>query len=423
MSKVIVFALDGCTYSIVKHLKIPFFEMLAETGRIGDMETVPPANTTIGWSSFYTGKNPAKTGIFNITEGDTLASTFQQSRSGVDSPALWDVIGNEGLKSIVFNMPVTYPALPMNGVLLSSFDTKGDAWCYPYELKEKIEKHWTPNEKPLSDYSTPDTLFNDLWQKAGNEANVFASLLEQTSWDLAIVTFLELDRISHALMNRGDPTTQLLVKQMYMRVGDMCMKLWNLVKDEDVTCVVVCDHGMMPTNSGFFINSYLYDTGLLELQSDKAPIFDAYGDDLPISMVNFKDSNAWTEGLGGIVLKNDDHLDDVVGFLKEYIDPFSEKNVFADVLPREKVWNGKYLDKMPRLLAFPADGFEVHWSNVTKDLMRLNRNYSDHKLTDGYYAISSMDVEDKPANILEISATILDLLNVKVPKDFDKKPL
>jgi len=421
MTRVLVFALDGCAYSMFNLLKdqSPFFKEIAENSRYGEMTTVAPATTSMGWPAFYTGKNSGKTGNFRRERGSGLLKAFSQSRNGVDGDALWDILTREGMKSAVFNMPFTYPAKELNGILISSFDS-GDDWIYPKHLKEKVTEHWVPQEDPPED---KDAMFTYWWKRIEAEHGVASALLEGGNWDLGIITFLELDRIQHKLMNSDDPLDHIMVIEIYKKIARACMDLWEQHRDAEV--VVVCDHGMRPTNAAFHLNSYFWKEGWLKIEPIAEKILNNYTDGKsPIARAAiFEDSIAWSPGFGAIVLEDQSIRGEIISFLKEYTDPLHERPVFDDVLPREKVWSGKYLDQMPDLIAMPAPGYEVHRTDIAPSLMESHKYYTDHDLKNGLYAISGLSPEEKPAHLLDIAPTILKMLGVKVPNDFDRRGL
>lgn len=420
MTRVLVFALDGCTYSMFNHLKDqnPFFKEIAGNSRHGEMTTVAPATTALGWPAFYTGKNAGKTGNFRRERGSGLLSAFSKSRSGVDGDSLWDILTKEDMKSAVFNMPMTYPAKELNGVLISSFDS-GDDWIYPKRLKESIAEYWVPQEDPPEG---KDAMFTYWWKRIEAEYVVASALLEGGDWDLGIITFLELDRIQHELMNSDDPLDSIMVIEIYKKIARACEELWEQYKDAEV--VIVCDHGMRPTNAVFCLNSYFWKMGWLKFPAYGEKILNNYKQSRArLSEAVFEDSIAWSPGLGSIVLEDQSVRGEIISFLKEYIDPMHDRPVFDDVLPREKVWSGKYLDQMPDLLAMPAPGYEVHPTITINSLMETHFYYADHDLKNGLYAITGLSPEERPAHVLDIAPTILDMLGVKVPNDFDRRGL
>lgn len=402
------------------HLKnrSPFFHEIAENSRHGEMTTVAPATTAMGWAAFMTGKNSGKTGNFRRERGSGLLRAFSKGRNGIDGDAIWDILTREGMKSVVFNMPFTFPLRDLNGVLISSFDS-GDNWVYPKRFRKDIEEHWAPQEDPPKDREGE---FKYWWDRISNEYEIASAILKGGEWDLGIITFLELDRMQHRFMNSDDPIDAIMVTEIYKKIARACKLLWDEHKDARV--VVVTDHGMRPTNAGFCLNSYFWKEGWLKINPSAEVMLNNYREaKAPVEKAIFEDSTAWSPGLGGIVLEDRSMRGEIISFLKEYIDPLRELPVFDDILSREKVWSGKYLDQMPDLLAMPAPGYEVHWTSVTKTPMSMHTGYTDHDLRNGLYAVTGLSHEEKPAHVLDIAPTILNMLGIKAPSDFDRRGL
>jgi predicted AlkP superfamily phosphohydrolase/phosphomutase len=103
------------------------------------MNASVPDVSSVSWTSFSTGVNPGEHGIYGFTElePENYSLYFPNSRD-VKAPPFWEILGktNRGtstlsekylakvsspLRSVIFNLPHTYPASPMNGVLVSGF--------------------------------------------------------------------------------------------------------------------------------------------------------------------------------------------------------------------------------------------------------------------------------------------------------------
>src|SRR5918992_3528234 len=69
-NKVLVIGLDGASFNVLDPLiekgYMPNLARLAATGARADLRTTFPPITAVAWSSFMTGKNPGKHGIFEF---------------------------------------------------------------------------------------------------------------------------------------------------------------------------------------------------------------------------------------------------------------------------------------------------------------------------------------------------------------------
>ncbi len=114
--KVFVLGLDGASPDVINSLidngRLPSFKLLKDGGVFGKLRTTIPPITGSAWSSFMTGKNPGKHGIFDFTyrkEGKyELSPINARMREG---EAFWSIATEAERKVCIFNVPVTYPLI------------------------------------------------------------------------------------------------------------------------------------------------------------------------------------------------------------------------------------------------------------------------------------------------------------------------
>ncbi len=98
--------------------KMPHFLQLQQEGvRAELLSLVPPQKSPTIWTSIATGKRPAKHGIADFVSRDKRVQTSELRRSA----AYWDVLGALGHRQAVLGWWVTYPATPVEGVMVSDF--------------------------------------------------------------------------------------------------------------------------------------------------------------------------------------------------------------------------------------------------------------------------------------------------------------
>src|SRR5258706_7218884 len=124
--RVAVIGLDGVGAPLIEALTdrgvMPRMAALRRAGTVARMTSSIPTISSVSWSGFMTGTNPGRHGIYGFTDvkRDSYAVYFPNYRH-VQAPTIWDVLGAEGRRSIVLNIPNTYPAKDINGVLVSGF--------------------------------------------------------------------------------------------------------------------------------------------------------------------------------------------------------------------------------------------------------------------------------------------------------------
>ncbi len=110
----------------------PHLSCLKDGGVFGKLRTTIPPITGSAWSSFMTGKNPGKHGIFDFTyrkEGKyELSPINARMREG---EAFWSIATEAERKVCIFNVPVTYPPDPVNGIMVSGMLTPSSRAIIP----------------------------------------------------------------------------------------------------------------------------------------------------------------------------------------------------------------------------------------------------------------------------------------------------
>ena len=128
LPRVVVLGLDGLTWTFLDPLlktgQLPHFASVLGGAASGELETFRPTHSAILWTSVATGKTMEKHGITDWTYVDEEArAEIERLRavSGIDRTAatLWEILGQKGYSVSVVNWWVTYPARPVNGVLVT----------------------------------------------------------------------------------------------------------------------------------------------------------------------------------------------------------------------------------------------------------------------------------------------------------------
>ena len=122
MKRVIIIGLDGVPYELLRDFSekgiMPNTGRLISEGTFIKMRSSIPEVSSVAWSSIITGKNHAEHGIFGFT--DFPVNTYRLSFpnfSSLKAAPFWE--SDSKNRYIVINVPSTYPARELNGVLIS----------------------------------------------------------------------------------------------------------------------------------------------------------------------------------------------------------------------------------------------------------------------------------------------------------------
>src|SRR5882724_1874749 len=104
--------------------EMPTLRRLVAAGASGVLRSTIPPVTFPAWSSFMTGADPGKHGIFDFTRRvpGTYELAFVTSHDR-RLPTMWRLLSDAGRRVAVLGVPTTYPPEPVNGVLVGGFDS------------------------------------------------------------------------------------------------------------------------------------------------------------------------------------------------------------------------------------------------------------------------------------------------------------
>src|SRR5215510_3512693 len=144
--RVLILGLDGATFDLIKPWvtagQLPTFKRLLESGTQANLDSTIPPITPPAWTSFMTGMNPGKHGVFNFTKYDPTDHSIRYANaSNRRMPTIWQLLSALGWSVGVFNVPMTYPPETVNGFYISGLDTpdKNSDFVYPHWLKQEVE--------------------------------------------------------------------------------------------------------------------------------------------------------------------------------------------------------------------------------------------------------------------------------------------
>ena len=129
--KVAVLGLDGVPFGLLQRYiengVMPNLASIARNGCLMRMRSTIPPVSSVAWTSFMTGCNPGEHGIFGFTDLNSDEISLRlPSFDDIRTPTIWQQIGVKDKKSLIVNLPFTYPARPLNGVLVAGFRTDAD---------------------------------------------------------------------------------------------------------------------------------------------------------------------------------------------------------------------------------------------------------------------------------------------------------
>src|SRR5262249_32670756 len=117
----------------------------------------------------------------------------------IQGETLWQAAGRNGQRSIVINVPSTYPAQPLNGILVSGFVAIDlNKATYPPELVPKLkELDYRIDVDARKVQQSHEALMDDILKTLERRVETLLYLFDKEPWDLFIGVITSTDRLQH----------------------------------------------------------------------------------------------------------------------------------------------------------------------------------------------------------------------------------
>ncbi|MFA5356547.1 MAG: alkaline phosphatase family protein [Candidatus Omnitrophota bacterium] len=281
-NKIVIIGLDGVDFSLAEELIkrniMPNLGKLSRNGARGNMLSCLPLHSSITWTTFITGKNAGKHGIFGffVMDKDThelkIANSLERK-----SQAIWHILNAYGKKVGISNLPSLYPPEKIDGYMICGMLTPSinSNFTYPKGLKDELLKNIKDFELDLSitmsSKNSKEMLLKKIYEITSKRTETAKFLLSTYPCDVNMFVFTETDRMLHLFLKDMDTDSQYKgAVEEYFRFLDN--KIGEIIEmcDEDTTIFIVSDHGMKPFKKVFYVNNLLLEMGLLEGENKSA---------------------------------------------------------------------------------------------------------------------------------------------------------
>lgn len=292
-TKVLIISLDGATFDVLQPLirqgYMPNLAGLLETGVAARLESVVPAVTAPAWSSFMTGKNPNKHGIFDFIRFDPQTADWKINNSRhILSKTIWQILSDNNKQVVVVGLPYTYPPYKVCGAMVSGWDAPAPtAFTYPAELEgtifDLVPDYGSALDLSLWSYLPTDSdegfeqFIRKLTTSCRQNTVIASHLLRANPWDVFMVHFQQTDWIQHKLWgyieracrNEGETGWRFQrVRECYRVFDESVGELLRIAASVNPVRIVLSDHGFGPHRGTIYPSTLLYDLGLYRLQSE-----------------------------------------------------------------------------------------------------------------------------------------------------------
>lgn len=284
-AKIIVIGMDGADPALAlkwaQEGHLPALRSLIDRGASGVLNSTANAMSPAAWSSFATGLNPGRHGVFYFL--DRKPGTYELMHSGPrtrEGATFWRTLSDAGKRVAILHEPMTFPAEAVNGVqvcgwLAPSSDAPG--YTYPPEFMSEIKRQFPEFElhTGMTEYVRRGRYDLALQKKLASvhtKGKLARWVCEREDWDCLVTVFDETDPISHYFWHFMDPahpehqpdTPQrydLAILDTYKAVDEEIGRLLEAAPDAHV--FVLSDHGSRRNSRGpLYLKGLLRQMGL-----------------------------------------------------------------------------------------------------------------------------------------------------------------
>ncbi|HUA67968.1 MAG TPA: alkaline phosphatase family protein, partial [Candidatus Saccharimonadales bacterium] len=282
--KVLLIGWDAADWEMIDPLlqtgQMPALAQLIKNGVRGNLATLQPVLSPMLWTSIATGKRADKHGVCGFTEplpdGSGIGPVRSTSRK---CKAIWNILGQSGLKSNIVGWFASDPAEPINGVMVTDQflrpplkDRKEGGIAsqnvHPAKYAEAAAALLVPTENLFSEDFLPfiprlaeiDLKTDDrplkLARRLARVASVQAiatALIQSEPWNLMAVYYDAIDQFGHEFMPYHPPRMDGVGErdfELYQEVMRGCYRFHDMMLhvllqyvDEETTVILISDHG------------------------------------------------------------------------------------------------------------------------------------------------------------------------------------
>ena len=407
-SPVVVIGLDGVPYTLLENLRdgghIPNMTSIFADGYFGQMCVCIPEISSVSWSSFMTGTQSGEHGIFGFI--DLEPGTYKMyfpNYTHLKAATLWDDLAAGGKKTVVINMPATYPARQISGALISGFVAIDiNKAVYPQALIPRLnEMGYRIDVDTMKARQDQDFLFRDLDATLESRKRAVDLLWEEIDWDVFVVVVTGTDRLMHFLWNAleqpGHPYHSACLdyfKKVDGFVGhvyDRFLAL-NCSKAEKGQFYMLSDHGFTGVETEVYLNRWLQENGYLKFQKAQPETIMDIG---PGSTAFAMDPSRIHVNLRGKYPLGTVHPTDyerVRRELKEGLQQLAFQNgrkITKRVYFKEELYHGPLADRAPDLIVLSHHGYDLKAKVKSDKVFGRSNLVGMHTQDDAFFFSSS----------------------------------
>jgi len=394
--RTVIIGLDGVPYGMLKHFAdtgvMPNTAEIISQGTFRQMSSSIPEISSVAWSCMITGKNPGEHGTYGFV--DLLPGSYRMkfpNFTDLRAQPFWEAWQG---KSIIVNVPSTYPVRPMNGVHISGFvSIDFDKSVYPDSLAAELGKFdYRLDVNSDLAHKNMDLFLQDVDNTLAARVKAMRYLWDYADWQTFMFVFTGTDRLMHFLWDAYEDTKHKYhylfcdhFKKIDAAIGEMTHRM-----DDGDLLVMLSDHGFERLDYDVFLNYILIERGLLKFRQgeevslnsiaegtkafvlDPGRVFVNYRDKYPCGSVERSEGEAVIS-----------ELEEIFASLE-----VDTRKVIRNIYRKEQIYSGPYVDGAADLIMVGDNGFNLKASVKPTQLAGRGIFTGKHTQDSAFLAVS-----------------------------------
>lgn len=424
--KLLVIGLDGVSYEMLAGVGRPsllpnlqkFF-----AGRSARMSVSIPEISAVSWSSFMTGTQAGEHGIFGFV--DLAPGTYQYrfpDFRDLKAKPFFDELGLHHKRSVIINLPATYPARPIPGVLISGFVALDlDKAVYPVRYLPMLKQAGYQVDVDAGKGRDRKAEFlADLHCALKVRKQVADMLWEKEEWDLFMFTVTGTDRLQHFLYDAyADDGHEFHAEfeNFFHEVDQVTADLLErAAAREEMEIVALSDHGFDRIESEVYLNPILKNNGFFALDTgvDAGKSLNRISSGskafaLDPSRLFIHEKGKYPRGT---VARGD--REKVREDLKQLFENYEVKGRKAvrKAFYSEELYSGGQMAAAPDLVLLSAPGFDLKGGLEKNQETSLSHFTGMHRQDNAFIACSRPELMKETPTIFDVKALLYKLLAI-----------
>lgn len=285
--RIILLGWDGATWDLLRPWaeagELPNVRRLLAEGAAGPLRTIFPPTTAPAWTSMTTGANPGRHGVMDwMIRRPGAYQAMPVTAALCTQKTIWELLSEAGRRVFTFNVPMTYPIRPLNGLVVAGLGVPSVdvQFTDPPELYRDIlgvvgEYLLHPNPGQPDTDRRVEAFLERLYRVTDIHLKTLDYLRTREDWQGWMAVLAGTDAVQHVMWRFIDPHHAGFDATKSERFGGQVLRFFQYVDvalgrllDEvdaraDTVLFLASDHGFGPLDKWFHVNTWLLQQGFI----------------------------------------------------------------------------------------------------------------------------------------------------------------